>query len=97
MGTSVRTITFEPLLKFQMKGICYMHPKWGHGFWQGELVTGHETFDPAALDMSQPANFHTQQVVRVRDGSREGLGVLEQVVLGPYAPAGFTGMTDGAK
>jgi glycerophosphoryl diester phosphodiesterase len=28
-----------------------MHPKWGHGFWQGELVTGHESFDPAALDI----------------------------------------------
>ena len=49
------------------------------------------------LDPLQIANFHTQQVTRVRDGTREGLGVLEQVVLGPYAPAGFTGMTDGAK
>lgn len=93
---SVRTIGFDPLLTFYMKGIGYNHPEWGHAHWKGELATGHESFDPARLDPLQIANFHTQQVVRVRDGTREGLGVLEQVVLGPYAPAGFTGMLDGA-
>jgi hypothetical protein len=94
---AVRTIAFEPLLTFYMKGIGYAHPEWGHGWWKGELATGHETFDPARLDPLQFANFHTQQVVRVDDGAQQGLGVLEQVVLGPYAPAGFTAMTDGAK
>lgn len=93
----VRTITCQPILKFQMKGIGYTHPEWGHGFWKGELATGHESFDPAALDMQQVPNFHTQQIVRVSDGSRGGIGVLEQVAIGPYAPAGFTGMADGAK
>lgn len=93
---TVRTIQFEPILKFQMKGIGYGHPEWGHGFWKGELAMGHESFDPAALDMLQVPNFHTQQVVRVTDGSRQGVGVLEQVALGPYAPAGFATMTDGA-
>lgn len=94
---TIRTIALEPVLKFHMKGIGYGHPQWGHGCWKGELETGHESFDSAALDMLQPANFHVQQVVRARDGSREGIGVLEQVVFGPYAPAGFTGATDGAK
>lgn len=94
---TVRTIAMEPILRFQMKGIGYSHPEWGHGFWKGELATGHESFDPATLDMLQVPNFHAQQVVRVSDGSRQGIGVLEQVVLGPYAPAGFTGMTDGAR
>lgn len=94
---TVRTIACEPILKFQMKGIGYGHPEWGHGFWKGELATGHETFDPAALDMLQVPQFHTQQVVRVHDGAQTGIGVFEQVVLGPYAPAGFTAMTDGAE
>ena len=93
---TVRTIAFEPLLTFHMKGIGYNHPEWGHACWKGELATGHEVFDPAKLDPLQIASFHTQQVVRVRDGARAGMGVLEQVVLGPYAPAGFTGMSDGA-
>jgi len=93
---SLRTIALEPLLKFHMKGIGYGHPEWGHGCWKGELETGHDVFDPATLDMLQPANFHVQQVVRANDGARTGAGVLEQVVLGPYAPAGFATMTDGA-
>jgi len=94
---TVRTISFDPVLRFQMKGIGYSHPEWGHARWKGELATGHESFDPNALDMLRPENFHVQQVVRVSDGSREGIGVLEQVVLGPYAPAGFATMTDGAE
>ncbi len=93
---SVRTIACDPMLTFYMKGIGYNHPEWGHAHWKGELAMGHESFDPAKLDPLQIANFHTQQVVQVRDGEQRGLGVLEQVVLGPYAPAGFTGMLDGA-
>ncbi|MBU6267465.1 MAG: hypothetical protein KGN34_07990 [Sphingomonadales bacterium] len=94
---AARRVAMEPLLRFQMRGIGYSHPEWGHGCWKGELATGHESIDPDALDMLQPANFHTQQVVRVDDGTRRGVGVFEQVHVGPYAPAGMTGMTDGAK
>ena len=41
-----RTIDFDPILKFQMKGLGYGHPEWGQGMWKGELATGHESFDP---------------------------------------------------
>ena len=93
-----RTITLEPILKFQMKGLGYSHPEWGQGMWKGELAIGHEHFDPDALDMLQPENIHVQQVVRARDNSgRTGIGVLEQVCIGAYAPSGFTTMFDGAK
>jgi hypothetical protein len=94
---SVRTVSFEPLLRFHMKGIGYTHPEWGHGMWKGELAIGHESFDPATIDLLSPSNFHVQQVCRVSDGTRQGIGVLEQIAMGPYAPAGFTGDTDGAK
>jgi hypothetical protein len=94
---SVRTIGLEPILKFQMKGLGYGHPEWGHARWKGELATGHESFDPRELDPLDRANLHTQQVVRATDGTRTGLGVLEQICLGPYAPAGFTEALDGAK
>jgi len=94
---STRTISVEPILKFQMKGIGYMHPEWGHAVWKGELATGHETFDPADLDPLVIPHLHTQQVVRVSDGSRTGIGILEQVAIGPYAPAGFKDICDGAK
>jgi hypothetical protein len=49
------------------------------------------------LDPLAPEHVHTQQVVRATDGTRQGVGVLEQVVIGPYAPAGFTDYFDGAK
>lgn len=93
---SNRTIMLEPVLKFQMKGLGYMHPDWKQGAWQGELATGHESFDPRQLDPLAPENLHVQQVVRASDGQQQGIGVLEQVCIGPYAPAGFTEFLDGA-
>nr|WP_310523471.1 hypothetical protein [Polymorphobacter sp.] len=92
----VRTIVLEPILRFQMKGLGYGHPLWGQGMWKGELATGFERFDPMTLDLLAPENLHVQQVVRASDGVRTGVGVLEQVVFGPYAPAGFAAFLDGA-
>jgi hypothetical protein len=92
-----RTIALEPILKFQMKGLGYGHPEWGQGMWKGELAIGAESFDPRQLDLLAPEHLHVQQVVRATDGSRSGIGVLEQIVVGPYAPAGFTEFFDGAK
>lgn len=93
----VRTIALEPILKFQMKGLGYGHPEWGQGMWKGEMAIGHESFDPMQLNPLEPWHLHTQQVVRASDGTRRGIGVLEQICIGPYAPAGFTEFLDGAK
>lgn len=93
----VRTISLEPMLKFQMKGLGYLHPEWGQGMWKGELELGGESFDPQQLDMLARENLHVQQVVRASDGEQEGIGVLEQICIGPYAPARFTDFFDGAK
>ena len=92
-----RTIAFEPILKFQMKGLGYGHPEWGQGMWKGELATGGESFDPKQLDPLAIENIHVQQVVRTSDGTKKGMGVLEQACIGPYAPAGFKEFLDGAK
>jgi hypothetical protein len=94
---TVRTITFEPLLRFHMKGLGYGHPTWRQGAWQGELATALETYELDELDLLRPENVHVQQVCRVTDGERTGMGVLEQVVVGPYAPAGFADHLDGAR
>lgn len=96
LDNEVRTIALEPILRFQMKGLGYGHPTWGQGMWKGELACGAETFDPANLDLLAPEHIHVQQVVRASDGTRSGIGVLEQVVIGPYAPAGFSDFLDGA-
>jgi hypothetical protein len=88
------TIDFEPLSKFQMRGIGYIHPKWGHGRYQGDLVVEREDIVLADLDPNAIENLHIQAISKVtmtQEGSptRTGLGVFEQLVLGPYAPYGF--------
>jgi hypothetical protein len=65
--------------------------------WKGELAIGSDAFDPRQLDMLDPHNLHTQQIVKASDDARTGVGVLEQICVGPYAPAGFTDYLDGAK
>ena len=95
LADGVRRIKLEPKLKFMMKGLGYGHPEWKQGAWKGELVTGHESFDPRQLDNQAPENIHTQQLVTATDGERHGVGVLEQIVVGPYEPAGFKGFFDG--
>ena len=87
-------VTFEPIAKFQMRGIGYLHPKWGHGRYHGELVVEREDIDLEALDPNAFENLHIQAICRVslhEDGApdRQGLGVFEQLVLGPYKPYGF--------
>lgn len=95
---SVRTIELEPMLRFQMKGLGYGHREWRQGSWQGELATGAETIDVNDLNPLQSDNLHVQQVVRATDDQgRTGIGVLEQICIGPYGPAGFTELLDGAK
>ncbi|MEX5709957.1 hypothetical protein AB1484_16995 [Parafrankia sp. FMc6] len=90
------TVELEPLQTFRMKGVGYLHPTWGHGRWHDELAVGGETFKAAELDTIAPDCVHVQQVVRAVWGDRIGLGVLEQLVIGPYEPGGFRGMLDGA-
>ncbi len=96
-GGATRTISLAPVLTFHMKGLGYGHPHWRQGMWKGELEIGSESFDPSGLDPLAPENLHVQQVVRASDGDgRTGVGVLEQAVVGPYSPAGFVSMLDGA-
>jgi hypothetical protein len=89
-------IALEPILRFQMKGVGYLHPEWGHGRWKGELAVAGESWklddlNPLAID-----NLHVQQVVRASMNGREGIGVLEQICIGPHLPSGFKELLDGA-
>ena len=92
-----RTITMEPQLRFQFKGLGYGHPTWKQGAWMGELEVASEHFDPLELDPEAPENVHVQQVVKVADDhGRTGIGALEQIVIGPHTPSGLTGLFDGS-
>jgi hypothetical protein len=89
-------IDLEPLLVFRMKGIGYSHPEWGHGKWKGELAIGGESWAIEDADNLDPQNQHIQQVVRARIGDEEGIGVLEQIHLGPHKRYGFKEFLDPA-
>jgi hypothetical protein len=91
------TITLEPMLRFQMLGVGYQHPEWGHGFWRGEEATGYETLDLNTLDPLDYKHIHVHQICRARMGNRTGVGTLETIVFGRHAPSGFESILDGAR
>ena len=87
-------IELEKIFTFRMKGIGYMHPEWGHGLWKGELAMASERWKLDDVDEAALENQHVQHLVRARMDGKEGIGVLEQIVFGPYEPYGFTGLLD---
>jgi hypothetical protein len=98
-GKPIR-VAWTPIETFQMKGIGYSHPEWGHGRFKGPLAVEREAFKPADLNPMEPANLHIQEIARARieteAGAEEGVGSFEQLVIGPHAPSGFKGILDGA-
>jgi hypothetical protein len=89
-------VELEPVLTFRMRGAGYLHPEWGHGRWHDELAVGAEEHKVAELDTLDPSCIHVQQVMRATWRERTGLGVLEQLAIGPHAPSGFRDLFDGA-
>jgi hypothetical protein len=94
-GTT-RTIALEPMLTFQMRGLGYLDPEWGHGLWKGPEAVDGQVWTLADLDPMDPRHLHVQALCRARMGERTGVGVLEQLVLGPHAPSGFRSILDPA-
>ena len=87
-------ITLEPILTFQMRGLGDLDPEWGHGVWKGPAALAGDTWRLAELDPMDPRHLHVQQLCRARSGSRVGIGVLEQMVICPHAPSGFSSLLD---
>ncbi len=89
-------VRLEPIFTFRMKGIGYTHPIWVHGKWHDELAMASESWALDDVDDTAYENQHCQHLVRATytDGAgveRTGIGVLEQNILGPYAPYGLEG------
>ena len=89
-------VDLEPVLDFQMLGLGYLHPTWGHGVWKGEAATEVERWRPADLDPMLPQHLHVQQLCRATSAGRQGTGILEILAIGPHAPSGFTELLDPA-
>lgn len=85
--------TLEPLSRFQMRGLGYTSPKWGHGLDHGAMEVEREAINLATIDPARPDNLHVQMLCRVTGTSGEtGLGVFEQLAIGDYAPLGLAGL-----
>ena len=90
------TVTLTPRYEFQMRGIGYGHPQFGHGWWKGESVTGGERLPLPVDDPLAREHVHVQALVRratvtLPDGTVEdGIGILEQLAIGPH-PSGLDG------
>ncbi len=89
-------VTLEPLVRFQMRGLGYTSPQWGHGLHHGALAVAREDIAVDDCEALSPANLHVQIVCRaVTDAGESGVGVFEQLAIGPYAPLGLKEMLDG--
>ena len=84
----------ETLYNFYMHGIGYGHPKWGHGYWVGDDVSAYESFKLSDVNEADPMHQHIQAVCRAKFGSREGMGILEMMILGPHQKSGFKDILD---
>jgi hypothetical protein len=96
-----REFMFTPLYNFFMLGLGYGHPRWAHGLNHGGLVVEREDIVLGDVDVRQPHHLHVQALCDVnwRDehgATRQGRGVLEQLVLGPHQPSGFASALDVA-
>ena len=87
-------IELETLYNFYMQGIGYLHPKWGHGMYVGSDVSTYESFKLSEADERSPLFQHIQAVSRARLGKREGMGILEMLIIGPHERSGFREMLD---
>lgn len=96
-GGGRRTLVLEPILHFQMLGIGYLHPEWGHGMWKGPEAVAGESWSLAGCAPLDPRHLHVQTLCHARLEGRPGIGVLEQLVIGPHAPSGFASLLDGAR
>ena len=95
-GGAKSTLALETVLRFNMNGLGYAHPKWGHGVWQGESKVEAEGWREADLAPGNPFHNHIHNLVRATLGGKRGVGLLEQILFGPLSHYGFTDFLGGA-
>jgi hypothetical protein len=87
------SVTITPRSVFLMRGIGY-GGEWRHGGLKGELAVAREDIDLAKADMAAPENWHIQAISTAvmevpGEASRDGVGIFEQLIAGPYRPYGI--------
>lgn len=97
---SGRALTLTPTGPvFAMSGLGYTHPLWGHGLDHGpDVAVAHDRLTEAERGWGNPLAMHIQALVTAEltggDSVHRGVGVLEQLFVGPHAPTGLSGLMD---
>lgn len=94
-------IELFPQWNYYMMGMGYNNPDWNHGKYKGELAVGYDSFKIQDIKTSSPPYRHIQAFVKAKltlfDGKvQEGVGILEQFIVGPHYPSGFNNDEDVA-
>ena len=92
--------TLQPKYHIYMCGLGYMHPDWGHGHYKGENQSTYDSYD-LNEDPHDPPFLHIQAIcdftLNENNEEKKGLGVLEELLIGPHLPSGFEELLDGSK
>lgn len=93
MEQGAAKVRIEPVATFLMRGIGY-GGEWRHGAFKGELAVAREDLDCATFDPNDIANLHIQAISKATlsvpgQDDQQGVGVFEQLILGPYRPLGL--------
>ncbi len=93
-------ISIDCGMKAFMCGLGYMHPDWGHGHYKGENQSTYDSYD-LNEDPHDPPFLHIQAIcdftLNENNEEKKGLGVLEELLIGPHSPSGFEELLDGSK
>jgi hypothetical protein len=94
-------LVLTPLYDFSMSGLGYLHPEWGHGCYHGHEEVSGESWALKDVDPGVPLHLHVQSVCEAKltgqgVSPQSGIGVLEQLILGPHEPYGLGGLLGGA-
>lgn len=85
---------------FYMSGLGYLHPEWGHGMDNGALKVGYDQVKLQPPPATEMTTIHIQAlsdaVLTIAGQSHRGIGVTEQLFLGPHVTSGLTGVFDPA-
>jgi len=85
---------------FYMMGIGYGHPEFSHGRYKGENELMYDSFRTEEVNENLPHFQHIQAFVTATltgpGVNTNGPGILEQLVIGEFAPHGLKGILDPA-
>ncbi|WP_354700651.1 hypothetical protein DSM112329_00936 [Paraconexibacter sp. AEG42_29] len=93
-GTDL-TLSYAPRTHLEMQGLGYRHPVWSHGLAHGELEVAREAIDLTSPSPDELHRWHRQVLCdvtatdAVTGDAEHGTGVLEHLIIGPYAPLGL--------